>query len=204
MLTLIVSSFFLADFDFSYFYSSSDIEFLWSLLKDAIQHAISLYSPPLKRRSQHQPKWFQSGIRHQINKLHSLWRLCRNHPSPGRLSKLSSAESLLHCDISDVRVTYESRLVSNFAFSNDSAIYSYIKSFSRCRGIPPSVSLGSVTATSPIEKANLFNEFFYSVFNTTSVSLSSLSLSHVTFPDSSLCSITICEEDVYSVLTSLD
>ena len=59
-------------------------------------------------------------------------------------------------------------------------------------------------ATSPIEKANLFNEFFYSVFNTTSVSLSSLSLSHLTFPDSSLCSITICEEDVYSVFTSLD
>ena len=195
---------YLLGFDFSSFYSLCDIELLWQTLKDTLHHAISLYSPPLKRRSKLQPRWFHSGIRHQINKVHSLRRHCSTHPSPERLSKLSLAESKLHHDISNARVTYESRLVSNFAFSNDFAIYNYIKSFSNCRGIPPTVSHGSVSATSPTEKANLFNEFFYSVFNSTSVSFPSSSLSLLPFPDSSLCSIDISEEEVYCVLTSLD
>lgn len=42
---------FLLNFDFSSFYSLSDIETLWQTLKDTLLHAISLYSPPMKRRS---------------------------------------------------------------------------------------------------------------------------------------------------------
>ena len=42
------------------------------------------------------------------------------------------------------------------------------------------------------------------VFNTSSISLSSLPLSHLPFALSLLCFIDICEENVYSVLTFLD
>ena len=125
---------------------------------------------PLKRRSTFQPKWFHSGIRHQINKVCCLRRHCRNHPLLERLLKLSLAESRLHHDISDVGVTYESLLVSNLPLSNDSAFYNYIKSLSNFRVIPPPVSHESVIASSPTEKANLFNKFFYFVFNSAFVS----------------------------------
>ena len=57
--------------------------------------------------------------------------------------------------------------------------------------IPQNVSLDSQMATSDIEKANLFNTFFYSVFTQ-----SSFNLPRLPIPPSTICDITISESDV--------
>ena len=57
-------------------------------------------------------------------------------------------------------------------------------------------------AASDIEKANLFNTFFYSVFTQSSFNLPPLG--SLPIPPSTICDITISESDVYDALTSLN
>lgn len=85
---------------------------------------------------------------------------------------MQSAKSLLQTEISNARVNYESSLVSNFALSKDSKIFSYIRSFTTNNGIPPAMSYQSSTITSDVNKANAFDQFFHSVFNSSSTEIS--------------------------------
>ena len=59
----------------------------------------------------------------------------------------------------------------------------------------------SSTITSDLDKANAFNKFFNSVFNSTSTDVS---LNCLNFPNKSLCSISISESDTFLALSSLD
>ena len=145
---------FLLDHDFSSYYQSSDIEFLWHYIKDTILLSISLYTPVIKKRSHLQPPWFTSSIRHQLHKVHSLRKKCKHNPSPHNASILSAAESTLHTDISTARVAFESSLVDAFAYSKDSKIYDYIRSFSKSGGILSELQYQSQTLTAATGKAN--------------------------------------------------
>ena len=59
----------------------------------------------------------------------------------------------------------------------------------------------SLTLTSDLDKANSFNEFFHSVFNS---STTDPSLDCHSFPNKSICSISISEHDTFLALSSLD
>ena len=126
---------------------------------------------------------------------------CRRNPSPHNLTRLSSAESSLQVEISNARTDFESSLVHDFAFSNDSRIYDYIRTFSKSGGIPSSLQYQSQLITSAPEKANAFNNFFHSVFNHSSAEVAPDKLPH---PDHSLSSISITIEDTFQVLSSLN
>ena len=192
---------FLLDHDFSSYYQSSDIEFLWHYIKDIILSFISLYTPVIKKRSHHQPPWFTSSIWHQLHRVHSLRTKCKHNPSPHNASILSAAESTLHTDISTARVAFESLLVDTFAYSKDSKIYDYIRIFSKSGGIPSVLQYQSQTLTAATDKANAFNDFFHSVFNS---SCMDVALTDLPFPATSLCSISITMEDTFAVLATLD
>ena len=81
-------------------------------------------------------------------------------------------------------------------------MYKCINSITRHDAVPQNVSLDSQRATSDIEKANLFNTFFYSVFTQSSFNLPPLG--SLPIPPSTICDITISESDVYDALTSLN
>jgi len=66
------------------------------------------------------------------------------------------------------KANFEAELIPNSSPSNISRVYKYINSITRHDAIPQNVSLDSHMATSDIEKANLFNTFFYSVFTQSS------------------------------------
>ena len=65
---------YILDIDFSDYYSLSDIEYLWSSLKEVINNAIELHVPKINFSSYKYPKWFTGSIKYQLNKLHSLRR----------------------------------------------------------------------------------------------------------------------------------
>ena len=128
----------------------------------------------------------------------SLRKCYRHNPSPNNQLKLSSAESHPQCDIAN-ESNYEMKLVSSSAFSYNAKIFRYIRNLSGQNKFPAIMSWGSNKATTAIDKANLFNRFFYSVFNSHSDTLSSRS-----FPNSSLCSVNISLLDTFNALSSLD
>ena len=101
----------------------------------------------------------------------------------------------------EAKSRYESNLVTNFALSNNSKIYSYIKSFSKHSDLPPTISFDSVQATNSADKAAVFNRFFHSIFNNKSPAPSTKDLY---VPEEQLCTITFSEMETYEALSSVN
>ena len=97
---------------------------------------------------------------------------------------------------------YETNLIKSFNTNNSSAIYRYIRAITDQNAIPPAVTFGDRCAVSDYHRACLFNEFFYSVFSSSSFRLPPLS--EMLTPLSVISEIVISELDVYNALKSLD
>ena len=123
-----------------------------------------LHIPKMKLKLQNCPKWFNSEIRHHMKCLRTLRRKCHCHPTPHNLTKLNLYEPDLQKRIIAAKTSFEMNLIQNFSQRNNSKIFKYISSVSGHGSIPPTINLGSSTATSDFEKATLFNTYFYSVF----------------------------------------
>uniref|UniRef100_A0A1X7SRP6 Endonuclease/exonuclease/phosphatase domain-containing protein n=1 Tax=Amphimedon queenslandica TaxID=400682 RepID=A0A1X7SRP6_AMPQE len=67
----------LLDIDFSVYFSSNNIDYLWTFLKNILNDSIATFVPKVRRSSQKFPKWFTGQIRHHLNQLRSLRRKSR-------------------------------------------------------------------------------------------------------------------------------
>ena len=63
----------------------------------------------------------------------------------------------MQAQMTEAKSKYESKLVNDFAFSNNSKIYSYLKSSSKNDDFPPMLSLESEYAGTSPSKDALFN-----------------------------------------------
>ena len=100
----------------------------------------------------------------------------------------------------EARVMFEKRIVNKFVYNKDSSIFRYIHSLPSKPAIPSIVYFNSCKANSPLSIANLFNQYFHSVYNTRSFSHLDPPLS---YPDKSICNIDISLQDTFEALTSL-
>ena len=67
--------------------------------------------------------------------------------------------------MSTAKVSYENKLVNNLATNGNNEIYRYITSLSKQSTIPSCMYYGSRSSQTSTKIAQLFNEYFYSVFN---------------------------------------
>ena len=72
---------FLLESDFSAVFGSSDIEFVWSVIKSFIYEAMLLYIPRMLVKRRQGPKWFNSDVRHHQKCLRTLKRKFNIHPT---------------------------------------------------------------------------------------------------------------------------
>lgn len=193
---------YLFDFDFSQLYHVSDINSLWCQLKQIIQDSANLFIPKTRIRSSPNPVWFTPTIRHHLHIVHSLRKACRKRPTPSNNANLASAESRLQTLMTQAKSDFEDHLITSFAHNNSNKIYSYIRSLSRHSNFPPVMYLDSTPASTDLEKAELFNQFFYSVFSTTTFTLPPIS--RLPVHSNTLDKIDITETDILEALTSLD
>ena len=100
------------------------------------------------------------------------------------------------------KILFETQMIKSFDCNNPSSIYKYINKISGSNSIPTSVNYESSTATSNTEKASLFNTFFHSVFCHSSYILPSLS--DIPVPSNTCSDIVINEEEVFSILSTLN
>ena len=189
----------LLETDFSDCYNSADVEDVWSVIKHAILYAMNLHISQVKIMSQKHPKWYNSDVRHHLNCICTLRKRCLLHPTIHNSSKLQISETQLQ---HKMLASFEADLIQESSPKNISRVYRYINSITRHDTIPPTVSLDSHIATSDIEKANLFNTFFHSVFTHSSYNLPPLEM--LPMPPSTISDITISESDVYDAMTSLN
>ena len=72
---------FLSSIDFSVCEQFTDIESIWSFIKDSILDGINTNIPKVRIKPNSSPKWFTSNIRHQIKCLRTLRRKHKHHPT---------------------------------------------------------------------------------------------------------------------------
>ena len=195
---------YILEYDFSQFYSTADTEVLWSMLIDVLSASIDQFVPKLRIRKSHQPKWFNSSIRHQLNIINTLRRKISHHPSPHLKEKLARLENVLQTDMVNAKADFESTLIHQSIIQSNSGIYKYIRSLYKLNNIPLSMHLNNKVATVDDQKATLFNEYFHSIYSSPSIipAFEQLPSSHLGIE--CIRSITISEEDIYKALSSLD
>ena len=98
--------------------------------------------------------------RKNANLTHSCRQKCKFNSSSQNVLRLSLAETRLQEEMAAAKANFENNLVSNFAFSNDSKIYHYIRSLSGHVNLPDTMYWDSMSAQSDSDKANLLNKFF--------------------------------------------
>ena len=185
--------------DLSLCFQSEDIEFIWSFLNNLIGDAINKFVPTSSTSHNKQPIWFNSNIRHHIKCLRTLRCKFNKRPTDNNKMKNENSSNLLQAKITSAKANYESDLIMAFANNNNPRVYKYIRSLTKSHIIPPTLHYNCKIADSNIDKANMFNDYFYFVFTqaATNQSLPTENSSH-------LSSISITEEDVYNALINLD
>ena len=104
--------------------------------------------------------------------------------------------------VSFAKATYENKLIESHILSNSPAVFSYIRSVSNQNSLPSTVTLDDTLASSDVDKASLFNSYFYSVFVRSSYQLPPVS--NLERPSSYLSEVSFSELDVFRALRSLD
>jgi len=162
---------------------------------------MDMYIPKVKLRSCHHPKWFNSHIRHQIKCIRTLRRKTRHHFTTSNLHRLINAEDSLQHSLFTAKSNYELNLINSYARSKDPNVFHYLKNLAKSDSVPPALQSDSTVLESDIDKANAFNEYFYSVFTQSSFTLPDVS-ELPSVPDS-LSNISFTLDDIYQALLSL-
>ena len=132
-------------------------------------------------------------------------RKCVSHPTLTRLQNLARLESNLKDNIAIAESTYVSTLIHQSAINHSpSRLYAHIRSVVKQSSIPPQVFLGSTSASSSKEQADLFYNYFFLSFPLFLLSFSPLSLCQNLPQFSTMDEITISSLDVFQSLSYLD
>ena len=187
----------LCQVDFSVCLLSTDVEFIWHCLREFIHNAIASLVPIVKLNPKNRiPKWYNSEIRHQINIVRSLWKKAKVlHTTTSLLLKLEAAEQCPLNKLVSSKQLYESQLINDFAFKNNSKIYKYISSIIKSDHLPTVMHLHSQSAFSDVDKVSLFNVFFESIYSKSDDNQPPADIS----PVDTLGLINITDLDVYTL-----
>ena len=84
----------------------SDVEVVWSIIKNILILAISIYIPKFRLKPHQYPAWFTSSLRHRLNYLHSLRKKCKRSPTVNNLNHLTSAEQDFQHQVNGAKTFY--------------------------------------------------------------------------------------------------
>ena len=195
---------FLMNYNFHDYYCLSNVEAAWETLKNTLHMATQTFVPQFLVRKKEYPKWFTPTIKHHLNCIHSLRRKFKKKPTDNLKQKHQSEEDRLQALMEEAKSDYESKLINNFGSSNNSnLIYKYISALSSSSSLPQQMYLHTNTAISDRDKAKLFNNYFYSVFNDR-LSPIQFNVSSSISNDTLLNDVVITTADVHQALCSLD
>ena len=125
-----------------------------------------LFIPSNKIHSHHYPMWFNSETRYGIKCFRMLHHLYKHHPTQCSYfwydwtSREGSPRK-----VTATKLTFESELINTYTSSNNNTIIKYPKFTTKSINIPSVMNLESLTANTDHSIANLFNQYFHSVFH---------------------------------------
>ena len=155
---------YLLNCDVSAIYDLTDPEEIWNVLKCHILTGMNHFIPKVKSRVRQFPVWFTPHLRHLVKCLRTLQRKYGKQPTTINFQKIVKAQSTFQDASRKAKSNYEENLIHNFATNQDPRIYKYIKHFTKSHTLPPQLHLNHNIANTNYHKAELFNQYFFSVF----------------------------------------
>ncbi|CAB4037892.1 Hypothetical predicted protein [Paramuricea clavata] len=184
-----------------------DINKDWSEWKDSFLAAVKQFVPTANLKGRKSLPWMNSKILHLIKKKNSLRMKIKRSSSPSDYlrDQFKSLRSTIKRMLRDSRLEYMNKICAN-RDHNPKRFWSFFKTRSKVSNIPGKVSTKvndseRKHANSNTDIANMFNEYFVSIFS----SDSDVALEHgdrlhnVEFEN-----ITLSEEEVLAVIMNLD
>ena len=184
-------------------FSSHNLESSWSALRDAITLSTSIFVPSATIPSKVSPHWFNASIRHQLNKVRSLRRRIKRHPTQMLRTRLMQMERYLQSLIQSTKENYLMQIVTTFR-SNPRKLYvTYLNNLSESKFEPHFIYHNDATIHDPHKRAMIFNEYFNSTFTTSDYVLP-LTQSLPAPATPCLSELSLNESEVYEILVQLD
>lgn len=134
--------------------------------------------------------------------MHTLRKKYKRSPTSNNFNLLTVAEQDFQNLVNEVKASYESDPVHNFANHSNFKIYQYIRNITKSSTIPSTVFHNDAGATDDKSKDNLFNQYFFSVFTSSPSSLPDIW--ELPPQNDSIHTIYIEEFKVFSALSNLD
>ena len=102
------------------------------------------------------------------------------------------------------KANYEAKLIHSYSYSKSYKIFCYISTLKGHAGLPAEMCYGEQRVTDDLEKANLFNEYFFSVFLKDSNLKFTCPPTGCNNNTQSLRDIEISTTEVFEILSTLD
>ena len=163
--------------DYNFLTHLSDIQSVWSSLKQGIHLAYDQFIPTVRLPSNPSLPWINSEIRHLLKKIHTIRRTIRKSPTINRNNKLCLLEEKVSRLIQSSKHSYEANLVYSFS-NNPKKLYSHLKHLANNKFIPKFLvqpSTQSLTAE-PKEKVK-FSIIFLLNFHKQQLQVASIRIS---------------------------
>ena len=85
----------LMNFDFTSCFTSTNVEYVWSFIKNTISNSVNKFVPRVRLKTNQRPKWINPTLKHQINKLCSLRRRLKSSTHKAALLRLHQEEQFV-------------------------------------------------------------------------------------------------------------
>ena len=189
----------------------SDINEDWLLWKDTFLTTVNDFVPSRKIKGRNSPPWLNGKVIHALRQKEAVRRKLKTSPTASLKTKFRELRANVKKMVKSSRKNFFSSLDVNFQL-NPKRFWSIFKLTNKESSIPESMSMGNAdvsassqfrTASTPITIAEIFNNYFSSVF-TNSDSDVSLPPSQPPATDSLLSDVQFTTEEVQETLLALD
>ena len=178
----------------------ANVNTLCNNLRDLMFMVCNSTVPHISISKSHQPKWFNAQIRHLLNKVHTLRRVAKKHPSTANSTKLAKQESSLQSLMESTKRQYVLNYIKTH-HSNPRKIFNHLRQLSNDSQIPQALHHEQTLYSSPSGIANAFNVYFNSIFTRSQFILPPCD--KLPTPSLQLNNISISSDDVYLALSKL-
>jgi hypothetical protein len=187
--------------DFGLVHNKNNVNSDWVNWLKIVTNIIKKHTPIIRIKDSSAPVWIDEDVRHAGNQKEALWRRAK-----------ATNSSKLWAKFRSIRNKYKNLLTNKYnAFingmgevikDNPKRFWSYFKSKSQYKSLPHVVKGANGSASSPQDKASLFNNYFFSVFTTPDPDKPLPNID--SFQNPSLGSFSLKPKEVFDILINLD
>lgn len=178
-----------------------NVDECWSSWKNSLMDIIDTYVPKVKAKDPCTPPWIDADVIHLLNKKETARRSAKkldSYINREKYRKLRKESKLLI----DKKYKEYINSLGEAIKKNPKRFWSYFRSKTKSNSIPASIKFKNRSFLSANDKAEVFNQYFYSTFSQPDDV--SYSFESPQFSEPKFNLLQLSEEEVYQVLSKLD